>query len=121
MSEDRAYEIQTIDRLIAVINNGDDGADATRDYRSLVETLGSYVQNYGGTHKGKLTLTFTFAADAKGIDVSMESKATQPKRPILKERFFATEKGNGLTAKDPARGTLFEGNDLGRRRAMPNA
>jgi len=119
MSEtNRAYEIQTVDRLIAVLNNGDDGADATRDYRTLVETLGSYVENYGGTHKGKLTLTISFAADAKGIDVAIESKATSPKRPVLKERFFATEKGDGLTARDPARGTLFEGDDLGRRRGQ---
>jgi hypothetical protein len=115
--DDRAYELQTVDRIIATLNGGDDGADATRDYRSIIETLGSHIQNYGGTHKAKLVLTIDFAADSKGVDVALTSKATLPKRPVLKDRLFMTEKGNALTAKDPAKGTFFEGADLGRRRA----
>lgn len=117
---DAAYEIQTVDRLIAVINQGDDGADATKDYRNLLETLSNYVENHGGTHKGKLILTINFTADHKGLDVSLTSEAKMPKRPVLKERYFLSEKGT-LTAKDPARGTMFEGADLGRRHPPASA
>lgn len=113
---DAAYEIQTVDRLVAVINQGDDGADATKDYRNLIDTLSSYVENHGGTHKGKLVLTVSFTADQKGIDVSLASEAKMPKRPVLKERYFLSDKGT-LTAKDPGRGTMFEGADLGRKGA----
>lgn len=114
---DPAYEIHTVDRLIAVINHGDDGADATRDYRSIIETITQRVADHGGKHKGKLVLTFEFNADEKGLDVSLSSEAKLPKRPVMKERFFASERGV-LTAQDPARDTLFAGNDLGRARDM---
>jgi hypothetical protein len=115
--DDQAYLIQTADRLLAALNNGDDNDDATKDYREIVSTLAQRVADHGGKHKGKLTLTFSFEADQKGVDVSMVSKLTIPPRPVLKERLFPAERG-GLTAKDPARGTLFQGDDLGRRRAQ---
>lgn len=119
MSEnDKAFEIQTVDRLIAVVNNGDDGADATQEYRSLMQKLDTYTTNYGGKHKGKIVITINLAQDAKGVEVTVETKVTDPRRPKYAEHLFST--GNGtLTTKDPARGTMFEGADLGRRRAMP--
>jgi hypothetical protein len=110
---DPAYEIQTVDRLVAVINQGDDGADATRDYREIMELLPARVQMHGGKHKAKLVLTIEFVADQKGIDVSLSSEKKMPKRPVLKERFFVSERGT-LTAQDPGKDTLFPGADMGR-------
>lgn len=111
---DAAYEVQTVDRLVATINAGDDGNDATQDYRRLMETLNKYVEDYGGKHKGSLTIKLEFAADPKGVDVTMTSQATLPKRPTNKERFFISERGT-LTLKDPGRDTLFPGADMGRK------
>ena len=79
---DTAYEVQTVDRLIAVINHGDDGADATRDYRTIMETLAKRLENHGGSHKAKLVITIEFTADAKGkgasLSTSSESRVAQP-------------------------------------------
>ena len=66
----------------------------------------------------QLIIKVDFAADAKGLDVSIACESKLPKRPIIKERFFMSEK-NTLTLQDPAKDSLFEGADLGRRRAMP--
>ena len=112
-----AYEVRTIDRLVAVLNGGDDGAEATRQYREIMDRLAHNIQEHGGKHKAKLTLTIEFAADAKGLDVAMVSKATLPAKPVLKERFFMSEQ-NTLTLQDPARDSMFPGVDLGRRHAM---
>jgi len=114
--DDRAYEIPTVDRLIAVINGGDDGADATRDYREIMDVLPNRVQQHGGKHKAKLVLTIEFTADAKGIDVALTSESKLPKRPQMKERYFVSERGT-LTAKDPGKDTMFPGVDMGRKRA----
>lgn len=113
---DPAYEVKTVDRLVAVLNSGDDGAEATRQYRTIMDTLASYIQEHGGKHKGELTIKFGFTADAKGLDVQMDVTSKLPKRPIIKERFFMSP-GNTLTLQDPARDSLFAGSDLGRRRA----
>ncbi len=122
MADDRAYEAPTLDRLLASLNNGDDNAAATEDYHRLVERLATMVESYGGSsHKGMLTLTFNFKADAKGVDVALQTKITMPKRPALEDRLFiGGSKGDVLTFKDPARGTFFEGSDLGRRRFGEN-
>ena len=112
--DDRAYEIPTVDRLIAVLNNGDDGADATKDYREIMEVLPNRVQQHGGTHKAKLVLTIEFSADKNGMDVALTSESKLPKRPKLKERYFVSERGT-LTAKDPGKDTMFPGVDMGRR------
>lgn len=121
MADDRAYEAPTLDRLLASLNNGDDNASATEDYRRLVERLASMVESYSGTHKGKLTLEFEFKADAKGVDVALKTKTAMPVRPVLKDRLFiGGNKGDVLTFRDPARGTFFEGSDLGRRRFGEN-
>lgn len=113
---DRAYELQSIDRLVAVINNGDDGSDATKNYRALVSTLSDYVERYKGRHKGKLTLTIDFEATEKGVDLSLASAVKLPARPKNKDRYFVTAGGDRLTAQDPAKETLFPGANLGRQR-----
>lgn len=112
---DPAYEVKTVDRLVAVLNSGDDGAEATRQYRNIMDTLASYIQEHGGKHKGELTLKIAFTADAKGLDVQMDVSSKLPKRPVLKERFFMSP-GNVMTLQDPARDSLFPGADLGRQR-----
>lgn len=113
---DPAYEVQTVDRLIAVLNNGDEGAEATRLYRELMDRLASYIQEHGGKHKGELAIKVSFVADAKGLDVSIECNAKMPKKPVIKERFFMSDK-NTLTLQDPGKDSLFQGVDMGRRRA----
>lgn len=110
---DPAYEIQTVDRLIATINQGDDCADATADYRRVMETLAKFVEDYGGKHKAQMVIKIGFVADNKGIDVEVETTTKVPKRPITKERFFLTDR-NVLTLRDPARDTMFPNVDLGR-------
>ncbi len=110
---DAAYEVQTVDRLIAVLNQGDEGAEATRLYRSIMDTLAAYVADHGGEHKAELKISVKFKADAKGVDVSISSDAKLPKKPITKERFFMSDK-NTLTLKDPGHDSLFPGTDMGR-------
>ena len=109
-----AYEIQTIDRLIAVNNHGDDGAEATRLYREIMGALATNVADYGGVHKAQLTLVIDFSADSKGLDVTLQVKAKMPAKPVIKERYFMSP-DNVLTLQDPARDTMFPGADLGRR------
>lgn len=112
---DHAYEVRTVDRLIAVLNHGDDGAEATRLHTDIMARLAQNIQEHGGKHKGSLTLTIEYVADAKGLDVSLTAKAKLPGRPVTKERFFMTP-DNRLTLQDPARDSLFPGSDLGRAR-----
>ena len=112
--DDAAYEVRTVDRLIAVLNQGDDGAEATRLYRDIMDRLANNVHEHGGKHKGQLILTIEFVADAKGLDVALTSKAKLPGKPVIKERFFMSA-ANVLTLQDPARESLFPGADLGRR------
>lgn len=117
---DPAYEVRTVDRLVAVLNSGDDGAEATRLYRHAMDTIAEYVREHGGKHKAVVTLKIALEADPKGVDVSMEVAATLPKRPKQKERFFMTPE-NALTLQDPMRDTMFPGMDAGRRRAEGGA
>lgn len=118
MAGDQAYEIQTIDRLIACLNHGDEGAEATRLYREIMERGAQMQADHGGTHKAELTIKIKFSFDPKGVDVAIVPSAKIPPRPTTKERFFVSEKGT-LTMQDPARDSMFPGADLGRRRAMP--
>lgn len=84
-----AYEIFSVDRLIALSNHGDDVAEANRLYRDIVERLRHNVNEYGGKHKARLDIAIEFAIDAKGgIDVAITPKAKLPGRPVNKERFF---------------------------------
>lgn len=112
---DPAYEVKTVDRLVAVLNSGDDGAEATRLYRHAAETCAEYVREHGGKHKAQIILKINLEVDPKGVDVSLEVDAKLPKRPKQKERFFLTP-DNELTLQDPARDSLFPGADLGRAR-----
>lgn len=113
---DRAYEIRSVDRMLAVLNHGDDCEDATRDYRQLVAALKEHVERYGGNTKGKMILTFDFVADARGVDVAMNVTTKIPARPRIKDRYFISECGETLTGKDPGKETLFPGADMGRKR-----
>ena len=115
MSDGREYEIQTIDRLIATINQGDTCQEATELLRELISKGTEVITEHGGEVKGSITITLGFHFDAKGLDVTMKAKATMPPVPVLKERLFVNDRGT-LTAMDPARDTMFAGNDLGRRR-----
>lgn len=108
-----AYELRSVTRIIQTLNHGDDLRAVDAFYQRLVGTLVDRVERFGGKHKGEITLKLTFNIDEKGIDVAMASSVKEPPRPTLRERFFAAE-GNILTVQDPARGELFEGQDLGR-------
>lgn len=110
---DPAYELKTVDRIVAVLNNGDENAEATRLHSEIMDRLANNIQEHGGKHKATLTLTIEYSADPKGIDVSLVCKAKVPAKPIQKERFFMSEK-NTLTLQDPARDSMFAGSDLGR-------
>jgi hypothetical protein len=113
MAEPNAYQVRTVDRLIAVVNHGDDGAEATKQHEAILDRLAMLTAEHGGKHKAKLTLTIEYTADPRGLDVSITAKATIPGRPVMKERFFLT-RDNRLTLQDPARDSLFPGVDLGR-------
>lgn len=118
MAGEKAYEIPTVDRLIATINGGDDGAEISKEYHALIEKLADPA--YGDKRKGKMTISIDFAADAKGVDVLVTSKVSAPVRPKTKDRLFVSASGDSLTAKNPNNNTFFEGDDLGRRRAAVN-
>ena len=117
MVDDRAYELPNLARLIEAHNQGDDHAEFTAKMREVLSRCSNHIQEHGGAAKGQLTLTIDFAVDAKGVDVAMQAKVAYPKPPVVKDRYFVTDQGDGLTLKNPNKGTLFEGNDLGRRRA----
>lgn len=114
MSESRAYEVRTVDRLLAALNDGDDCAAVSNELRALVAKLSEYQENHGGKHKGALTLKIGFTQDSRELDVEMDFAVKNPPRPKLKDRMFVTERGD-LTRQDPGRGTMFEGLELGRR------
>lgn len=69
---DPAYEVRTIDRLIAVANHGDDGAEATRLYRQVMDALAQNIIECGGKHKASLT--------SRSPPTPRPSKAT-PRKP----------------------------------------
>lgn len=108
-----AYELRSVTRVIQTLNHGDDLRAVDAFYQQLVGTLVDRVERFGGKHKGEISFKLMFVADEKGIDVALISGKKEPARPVLRERFFATE-DNVLSVQDPARGELFEGHDLGR-------
>jgi hypothetical protein len=114
---DDAYRIKSILNLLQVNNDGDDLAAADQLYQQLMGALTKHLEEHGGSATGKLRLNFTFAVDAKGVDVAVEPAIVAvPKRPKTKMRYFASDAGTGLTLKNPNAGTLFAGDDLGRKR-----
>lgn len=115
-ADDRAYALPTLARLIEAHNNGDDHSLMTDKMREVILRCSEHIHEHGGTAKGEITIKVTFAVDAKGVDVAMETKLAYPKPPIVKDRYFVSDKGDELTMKNPNKGTMFEGDDLGRRR-----
>lgn len=113
MADADAYQVRTIDRLLAVNNHGDDCAEATAQHGKILDRLAELIQEHGGKHKAKLVISIDYEADHKGLDITIASKATLPGRPKVKERFFLT-RDNRLTLQDPARDSLFPGVNLGR-------
>lgn len=111
--DDRAYQMRSLPQVLGRLNNGDDLDDVDKDMQHLLDRLSRHIENYGGTAKGSLTITLEFQQDHKGIDLAVTSKVTVPKRPKTKDRFFVTE-DNVLTLRNPNKGTMFEGQDLGR-------
>lgn len=112
---DDAYQVRTVDRLIAVNNHGDDGAEATKQHEAIMDRLAELISEHGGVHKAKLVLTIDYAADHRGLDITIGIKSTLPGRPKIKERFFMS-RDNRLTMQDPGRESLFPGVDMGRVR-----
>lgn len=115
MSDNRAYRIATVDKLIGVINRGDECAEAMKLMRELVDRIAEVQAEHRGVVKGALTITLSFACDERGVDVTMATTAKMPKKPALKDRMFVDQNG-GLTLQDPALNSLFPGSDLGRNR-----
>lgn len=115
-ADDRAYALPTLARLIEAHNQGDDHSEFTTKMREVIGRCSKHIEEHGGAAKGQLTLVIDFAVDAKGVDVAMQAKVAYPKPPVVKDRYFVSDKGDELTLKNPNKGTMFEGDDLGRRR-----
>lgn len=113
---EKAYEVQGVAHLLQVNNDGDDGARINDDFRRLMSAVTEHVGEHGGEAKGKMTIVIAVAADARGIDITVSSTAVLPPHPKCKMRYFATDKGDGVTLRNPNRETMFPGADLGRRR-----
>lgn len=113
MADADAYQVRSIDRLIAVNNYGDDLTEANNQNQAILDRIAELAQEHDGIHKGKLALTIEYAGDRKGLDITITSKATLPGRPKRKERFFLT-RDNHLTMQDPGRDSLFPGVNMGR-------
>lgn len=116
MSADRAYELRSLVNLLQVHNQGDDLADLDRDLAKAISVITERIGAHGGSHAAELTITLKLTGDHKGFDVTVSGKVKLPARPVTKDRYFATEAGDGLTLKNPNKGTMFEGADLGRAR-----
>lgn len=112
-----AHQVNSLIQLLGVNNDGDDLARADKLYRDVMAACTEHVGDHHANAKGELNLKIIFQADNKGVDVTIESSAKTPKPPVTKSRYFATEDGDGLTLKNPNRGTMFDGVNLGRRRA----
>ena len=113
--DERAFQVRTITQLIERTNGGDDFDGLNKDMTKIVESLQTQIcDHHVDTAKGSLTITIEFTADRKGLDVVINSKVKTPNRPVTKDRFFITDT-NQISLRDPARGTMFEGHNLGRR------
>lgn len=112
-----AYELPTLARLLETHNQGDDAHAINEKMRELLRQLGDHSAEHNGTAKGTIAVSVTFAVDRKGVDVEIGFTHKAPPRPKTRDRYFLTERGDGLTLMDPARDTMFAGSDLGRRRA----
>lgn len=112
----RAYEIPSLINLLQTHNDGDDLARADTLYHKVMAAATEHIGEHGGAAAGEITLKVKIAADAKGVDVTIESDAKAPKPPKTKMRYFANDRGDGLTLRSPNRDTMFPSADLGRRR-----
>lgn len=114
---DLSMQVHSLITLLQTNTDGDDLAHADECYRAVMSALTAHIEAYHGTAKGELTIKASFAADPKGIDVTIETSSKLPKPPKSKSRYFANDRGDGLTTRNPNRDTMFPGADLGRRRA----
>ncbi|WP_395831163.1 hypothetical protein [Elstera sp.] len=113
--DERAFQLRTVTQLIERANGGDDFDGLNKEMNEVVESLQTQIcDHHVDTAKGSLTITIDFTADRKGLDVKISSKTKKPNRPSTKDRFFITD-DNRISLRDPARGTMFEGANLGRR------
>lgn len=112
--DERAFQLRTVTQLIERTNGGDDFDGLNKDMNKIVESLQTQIcDHHVDTAKGSLTITIEFTADRKGLDVVINSKVKTPNRPVTKDRFFVTD-NNWITLRNPNKGTMFEGQDLGR-------
>lgn len=109
-----AYEVRSLARLIGIVNDGDSLA-ADEDYHKLMARLSEHVERHGSATRGSITLKLDISADPKGVDVVLTHAFAIPKSPTAKTRFFVTDRGDDLTAKNPNQKTMFEDVNLGRK------
>jgi|AGTN01.3.fsa_nt_gi hypothetical protein len=112
----RAYEIPSLVNLLQTHNDGDDLARADAPYHQVMAAATENIGEHGGSAAGEIILKVKITADAKGVDVTIESDAKVPRPPRMKMRYFANDRGDGLTLRNPNRDTMFPATDLGRRR-----
>lgn len=112
--DERAYEIRRFVQVLERYNQGDDLERIDHDLQRAVAACTDHVANFGGTAKASLTVALTMTADAKGVEISVVPTLKLPGRPVVKDRFFISERGDTLTLRNPNRGTMFEHVDLGR-------
>lgn len=118
----RAYRLDSITRLIEVVNSGEDLDRANEAYRRAIKSLREQLDEVGpkGKANAKLVLTIEFTAPGTGgwdVRITPTTALPQPLKGSP-ERLFPTE-DNVLTLQDPNQYGLFPRADLGRRRSPP--
>ena len=112
-----AFQIRSIDRLIATLQGGDLAHDANSKLARLLEELAGAIANGAKSATGSLTIKLSFAADKSGVvKVSGDVNSKEPPPDKAEQPFWLTE-DNRLSAVNPQQGRLFEGVEGGRSRA----
>lgn len=105
-----------------VLANLEDGAfndQLSREVQGLIADMSDHAAVYGGSSRGKISLSIDLVLDKGVFEISAEKKITAPKERKSKSIFWA-DKDNNLTEENPRQKRFdFDGNNVERLGSKP--
>lgn len=97
--------------ILAQLEGGAFNDQLSREVQGLIADMSDHAKVYGGSAKGKISLSIDVTLDKGVFEISAEKKITAPKERKSKSIFWA-DKDNNLTEENPRQRRFdFNGGD----------
>jgi hypothetical protein len=107
MAAEKPFELNTVDQILAMPDNGDFLEDFLNQHSDMLIKMQQFQMNNGGKVKGKFTITVDYTLDKQlTMQVAADAKFTLPKKPRATAALWTTEDGK-LTPQNPRQPSLF--------------